>query len=69
KKALSNYLTRLQFVEIEINGNDLIAAGLTPGPQFKRILDQVRDARLDGEVNNRQEELDMVSKLYAEERS
>ncbi|MEA3333455.1 MAG: CBS domain-containing protein [Pseudomonadota bacterium] len=64
KKALSNYITRLQFVEIEINGNDLIAAGLTPGPQFRKILDQVRDARLDGEVNNRQEELALVDRLY-----
>ena len=61
KKALSSYLTRLQFIEIEIDGHDLIAAGLKPGPHFKEILDKVRDARLDGEVNNRQEELDMVS--------
>ncbi len=69
KKALSSYLTRLQFVEIEINGNDLIAAGLTPGSQFKRILGQVRDARLDGEVNNRQEELALVDRLTVEHRT
>ncbi len=61
KKALSNYITRLQFVEIEITGHDLITAGLTPGPQFKKILEQVRNARLDGEVNNRQEELALVN--------
>ncbi|MCD6532844.1 MAG: polya polymerase, partial [Deltaproteobacteria bacterium] len=64
KKALSSYLTRLQFIEIEINGNDLIASGLTPGPQFKRIFEQVKDARLDGEVNNRREELALVARLY-----
>ncbi len=63
KKALSNYITRLQFVEIEIDGHDLISAGLSPGPQFKEILNQIRDARLDGEVNNRQEELAMVDSL------
>ncbi|MCD6429665.1 MAG: CBS domain-containing protein [Deltaproteobacteria bacterium] len=61
KKALSSYITRLQFVEIEIDGHDLISAGLTPGPQFKEILEQVRNARLDGEVNNRQEELGLVN--------
>ncbi len=60
KKALSKYITRLQFVEIEINGHDLIAVGLTPGPHFKKILEEVRDARLDGKVNNRQEELALV---------
>ena len=63
KKALSSYITRLQFVGIEINGNDLITAGLNPGPHFKTILDKVRDARLDGEVNNRQEELALVDRL------
>ncbi len=63
KKALSSYITRLQFVEIEISGHDLIATGLMPGPHFKGILDRVRDARLDGEVNNRQEELALVGRL------
>ncbi|MBN2809072.1 MAG: CBS domain-containing protein [Deltaproteobacteria bacterium] len=63
KRALSSYITRLQFVEIEINGNDLIAAGLLPGPYFKEILNRVREARLDGEVNNRQEELALVAGL------
>ena len=61
KKALSKYITRLQFVEIEINGHDLISAGLKPGPYFKEILDKVRAARLDGEVNNRSEELAVVA--------
>ena len=65
KKALSSYITRLQFVEIEINGHDLIATGLTPGPHFKKLLDQVKAARLDGEVNNRQEELALVDRLQA----
>jgi len=60
KKALSSYITRLQFIEIEISGHDLIAAGFRPGPGFKRILEQVKAARLDGRVNNREEELALV---------
>ncbi len=64
KKALSNYLTRLQFIEIEISGHDLIAVGLKPGPEFKKILDQVRAARLDGLVNNRKEELELVRREF-----
>ncbi|MCD6293199.1 MAG: hypothetical protein J7M09_07115, partial [Deltaproteobacteria bacterium] len=67
KKALSSYITRLQFVEIEINGDDLITAGLTPGPRFKQMLDQIRAARLDGKVNNRQEELALVKELILSE--
>lgn len=32
-----------------ITGNDLIALGLQPGPLFKQLLDEVRDAQLNGE--------------------
>jgi tRNA nucleotidyltransferase/poly(A) polymerase len=33
-----------------VTGNDLIAQGLAPGPVFKRILDAVYDAQLEGRV-------------------
>jgi putative nucleotidyltransferase with HDIG domain len=33
-----------------INGNDLIAAGYSPGPRFREILDAVEDAQLEGRV-------------------
>jgi len=62
KKALSNYITRLQFVEIELSGHDLIVLGCKPGPAFKKILEQVKAARLDGLVNSREEELVFVKK-------
>jgi tRNA nucleotidyltransferase/poly(A) polymerase len=35
-----------------VTGADLIALGLTPGPQFARLLEQVRDAQLEGEVED-----------------
>ncbi len=35
-----------------INGNDLQKAGLKPGPRFKEILDEVRDAQLNGEIDS-----------------
>ena len=35
-----------------VSGEDLIAMGLTPGPRFKAILDQVYDAQLEGMVKN-----------------
>ncbi len=62
RKGLSNYITRLQFVEIEISGHDLIASGCRPGPAFKKILEQIKAARLDGLVNSREEELILVKK-------
>ena len=35
-----------------ITGDDLIAAGIPPGPDFKRMLDAVRDAQLAGEISD-----------------
>ena len=34
-----------------VSGNDLIALGLKPGPQFKQLLEEVRDAQLNGELS------------------
>src|SRR4051812_5328778 len=38
-----------------ITGDDLTAAGLSPGPVFKRMLDAADDAQLEGRVNTREE--------------
>ncbi len=40
-----------------LNGTDLFDIGVTPGPDFKRVLDQVRREQLDGRVNSREEAL------------
>ncbi|MEE8153750.1 MAG: CCA tRNA nucleotidyltransferase [Phycisphaerales bacterium] len=37
-----------------IDGNDLVARGLTPGPAFKRVLDAVYDAQLEGSVHDKE---------------
>lgn len=34
-----------------VTGNDLIAAGLQPGPRFGEILDSIRDEQLEGRVS------------------
>ncbi|MFP6768104.1 MAG: CCA tRNA nucleotidyltransferase, partial [Planctomycetaceae bacterium] len=36
-----------------LSGDDLIADGLSPGPLFKTLLDSLRAAQLDGEVQSR----------------
>jgi tRNA nucleotidyltransferase/poly(A) polymerase len=40
-----------------VTGDDLIAMGLKPGPDFKTILDQTYDAQLEGRVTTKQEAL------------
>jgi len=46
-----------------INGHDLIALGLTPGPRFKTILAEVEDRQLEGTLTDRETALEYVRKL------
>ncbi|MEE9211811.1 MAG: CCA tRNA nucleotidyltransferase [Phycisphaeraceae bacterium] len=39
------------------NGDDLIAMGHKPGPEFRRLLDAVYDAQLEGRIRSRQDAL------------
>jgi poly(A) polymerase len=46
-----------------INGDDLKRLGLSPGPEFKSILDEVRRNQLDGIVKTREEALARAREL------
>jgi poly(A) polymerase len=46
-----------------ITGDDLIAAGYRPGPQFKELLTAVEDAQLDGTISTREEAMELVRRL------
>ena len=52
-----------QAIPAVMTGKDLMDRGLAPGPQFKRLLDQVRDAQLNGEVVTRTEALNRLNQL------
>lgn len=43
-----------------VTGNDLIALSLKPGPQFKQLLDEARDAQLNGEVMSHEAAMEWV---------
>jgi tRNA nucleotidyltransferase (CCA-adding enzyme) len=47
-----------------ISGNDLIAQGYPPGPQFKDILNAVEDAQLEGKVKTKSGALKMIRKKF-----
>jgi hypothetical protein len=46
-----------------ITGDDLTAAGLTPGPVFKRVLDATYDAQLEGRVMTKEQALHLALDL------
>ncbi len=63
---LDRYRQTYRHVKPSLNGDDLRAMGLPPGPLFGRILDALRDARLDGEISSEEEERALVPRLAAE---
>ncbi len=62
KKFVSLYFTQLQSVHCMITGHDLREMGLPPGPRYREILDRVMQARLDNEVESRDDELALARK-------
>ncbi len=60
KKAIAFYFTQLRFVEPSVTGEDIKKMGLAPGPIFREILQAVLDAKLNGVVKTRDDELNFV---------
>lgn len=67
RERLLRYQTKLRQVETELKGSDLRAMELRPGPIFRRVLEALRDARLDGQVSTREEEMVLLGRLLAAE--
>jgi len=62
---IRRYLTEYRYVSSEVKGGDLKKLGIPPGPDYKKILNELLSARLDGEVRSREEELDLVRRLVS----
>ena len=60
KNHLKLYLDGLRYVRPRLNGSDLKKLGLKPGPRYRKIIESLKQAVLDGEVRTPQEELNYV---------
>jgi poly(A) polymerase len=47
-----------------VTGNDLIAAGYQPGPDFKQMLSAVEDAQLEGSIHSKEEGLALIGREF-----
>jgi tRNA nucleotidyltransferase (CCA-adding enzyme) len=56
-EAAGRWLEELRHVRLEIDGDDLLAAGVPAGPDLGRRLDRALAARLDGKATGREQEL------------
>jgi len=65
RQWVSHFFTHLQQVSSSLDGNDLRRLGIGEGPHYKKILDTLLDARLNGRVASRDEEIMLVKKRFS----
>ena len=65
RRRFRQVLTAICYDKPSINGKDLRTLGYKPGPAFKKALDAVWQARLDGAVRTREEELSYVKEYLS----
>ncbi|MEX1248977.1 MAG: hypothetical protein WEA61_10900 [Anaerolineales bacterium] len=65
-KSLQQYARAWRHVRTSITGSDLRKRGLPPGPEYKKILERLRAARLDGKVRTAKQEQTLLGQLLHE---
>jgi tRNA nucleotidyltransferase (CCA-adding enzyme) len=50
--------------ELSLTGDDLIAMGVSPGPVFQQVFKALRDARVNGQVNSKKDEISLVQQQF-----
>jgi len=64
RRRILLYLTRLQKVEPMLVGRDLLERGYQEGPLIGSMLSKLQTARLDGEVETREDEIEWVGSHF-----
>lgn len=63
RDKIRHYFT-LRETKLEISGNDFIRLGYKPSEDFKKVLDRVLDAKLNGKVAMKKEELVLAQQVF-----
>jgi len=63
KEKLDKYFSNWRFVSPFTDGNRLKEMGLQPGPKYSEILERLRSAWIEGEVNSQVEEEKLLTQL------
>lgn len=64
RRRILLYLTRWHKVEPMLTGQDVLDMGFRPGPHIGLILKDLRDARLDGMIETRDEEIEWIREHF-----
>lgn len=63
---IKDYFTKIQKIEIEISGADLISLGYKPSKKFGEVLKEVFKLKINGKIASRDEEMKAAVKLFGE---
>jgi tRNA nucleotidyltransferase (CCA-adding enzyme) len=63
RRALVDYWVKLRPTQLSVDGKDLRALGLPPGPRYGEILEAVMNARLSGMIHSPAEERELLERL------
>jgi len=60
------YFTRLKYIKVEITGEDLKSLNYKPSKDYKVVFDRIMQAKLDGKIHTKKEELMLAEEILAE---
>ncbi|MDI6606061.1 MAG: hypothetical protein QME65_02835 [Candidatus Omnitrophota bacterium] len=63
KKHIEDFFEIYNGIRIYVSGKDLGGMGVAPGPVYKKIFTRVLNAKLNGQVKTKEQELDLIRKL------
>lgn len=63
KRHIEDFFKIYNGMRIYISGEDLRSLGLTPGPYYQKIFHHVLNARLNGLVKTKEEELELIKEI------
>ena len=64
RRNISQYLTGLRYIKVDISGNDLRKMGIDPGPVYTTILSKLMMAKIDGRADTRDQQLRLAEQWY-----
>lgn len=64
RSKFRHYLDHSRFIRPEMNGNDILALGVPQGPRVGQLITALRNAKLDGLITTREQELEFVQRRH-----
>lgn len=65
KKRIKEFFLKSHLQRLHVRGEDLVKLGIQPGPKYKKILEKLLYAKIDGKVKDKEEEI-VLAKMIAD---